>query len=134
MKKMYYLFATLVMCAMSLIVTGCGEDNDEPQQDYEKLIAGTWKQTSNVGYGYTYVKFNSDNTIEWIGDENDPDYRQYGEYKFIGGLLYMKDSDPRWGIFRIVLLNEMTLSYVELDEDGVTLDPYSPTISHIRVE
>lgn len=86
MKTMKYLSMLLIMVAMSVCMTSCGDDDDEPVKGNSSLV-GTWESQGFVYGGYECtlrVEFKSNNkgTMSLIYDDisKKPDH---GNFEYI---------------------------------------------------
>ncbi len=89
------------------------------QDDYASLIVGKWKKTTGDAVA-THVTYKNDGTFEYTSTE-ETDYKEVGKWKIEGNKLYELFSDEEeYLISEIILLNSMTLTVKELEDDGVT--------------
>lgn len=68
MKKIYYLFCTLLLAAVPLFLfTSCGDDddNDEPSSSSSSIV-GCWSDISDYPNEPDYFQFKKDGTCTWF--------------------------------------------------------------------
>lgn len=82
MKTMKYLSMMLIMLAMSVCVSSCGDDDDD--NEVPSTIIGKWTQTNNAGTVIT-LTFNSNKTgkINYSYSDASGDSNENFEYEFI---------------------------------------------------
>lgn len=82
MKTMKYLSMMLMMLAMSVCMSSCGDDDDD--NEVPSTIIGKWTQTNNAGTVIT-LTFNSNKTgkINYSYSDASGDSNENFEYEFI---------------------------------------------------
>lgn len=100
-----------------------GDDN----QVITSSIVGTWTLITKRDQKATHVTYKNDGTFQYTSTGN-TNYEEHGKYKIEGTNLYEMFSDEEdWISSKILLLNSITLTLQDLEDDGVTLygKPYS---------
>lgn len=90
-------------------------------------IVGTWTLITKRDQKATHVTYKNDGTFQYTSTGN-TNYEEHGKYKIEGTNLYEMFSDEEdWISSKIILLNSITLTLQDLEDDGVTLygKPYS---------
>lgn len=90
-------------------------------------IVGTWTLITKRDQKATHVTYKNDGTFQYTSTGN-TNYEEHGKYKIEGTNLYEMFSDEEdWISSKILLLNSITLTLQDLEDDGVTLygKPYS---------
>lgn len=84
MKTMKYLSMLLIMVAMSVCMTSCGDDDDDDVPNASASIVGKWTQTNDAGT-VIILKFNSDKTgtINFTYSDGSGDKNENFEYDYI---------------------------------------------------
>ena len=94
--------------------------NPEPPTSINPLIIGKWELTSNNSNVHTHVEFKEDGTFCYTST-NDATYEEHGTFRVEDNILYQMFSDEDdWCLSKITVLNETSLSVVELRDDAIT--------------
>lgn len=97
MKKYFYLFVVALFATMSLALTSCSDDDDEPNDPNNENIVGTWERATNIDDDWwqkDYIQFKADGTSISITDVHfmgDSDVSvEYGKWTKKGNNLTVK--------------------------------------------
>ena len=97
MKKFLFLSMAMIMAILSLGLTACGDDKDEPEGTNADLV-GTWKMTGTEGgYSYTsYVQFTKDgkfNNVEIYTEDGETEVEVVkGTYTVNGDVITITEN------------------------------------------
>lgn len=124
MKTIRLFGVVLLAVLLSVSYSACSSSSDDDNSggsDYNSLIVGKWYTTDSRGYNL-YLEFKRDGTLirtYEARDPSDPEYQMKGQYKINGDILYGKlDGESEWDMYKIKLLDSISLIIHELDEYG----------------
>ena len=107
MKKLLFLSMTMLMAILSLGLTSCGDDNDEPTDKTD--IVGTWKLSGKED-GFTYTSL-----IQFTKNG-----------KFYNVEIAEEDGDMEVEVIRgIYSVSNGVITITEKDEDDRNIETYS---------
>ena len=97
MKKFLFLSLAMIMAILSLGLTACGDDKDEPESTNADLV-GTWKMTGTEG-GYSYtslIQFTKDgkfNNVEIYTEDGETEVEVVkGTYTVNGDVITITEN------------------------------------------
>lgn len=132
MKKLYYFLAVMLLALVSVGVTSCGDDDDEPKSSD---LIGTWQLKAIDEDGATYeslVQFTKNgkwNSVDIYTDEVGVQVEvEQGTYTVSGNRItvsYTEDGQT---------LNESFTYEVKGDKLMLTYDDYPVAVTLIRVK
>lgn len=132
MKKLYYFLAVMLLALVSVGVTSCGDDDDEPKSSD---LVGTWQLKAIDEDGATYeslVQFTKNgkwNSVDIYTDEVGVQVEvEQGTYTVSGNRItvsYTEDGQT---------LNESFTYEVKGDKLMLTYDDYPVAVTLIRVK
>lgn len=86
-KKVWALLAVMVAVVLSMSLTACGDDDDDP-------IVGLWVTNDASRYAWL-IKSNGTYQYGYASayDDKDYDFYEHGKYTLKGSKIYISDSD-----------------------------------------
>ena len=119
MKTLKIFGIALLTVLLSVSLSSCSKsDDDNGGNSYKSLIIGKWKVSGESSLVATHVEYKKDGTFSYTSTKR-PTYEQHGLYKIDGDILYEMFSDEDdWEMYKISLLNSMSLIYQYIKQNG----------------
>lgn len=121
MKTLRLIGVALFTVLMSVSFSACSSSDDENEDgdnSYKSLIIGKWRVSGESSMVATHVEYKKDGTF-WNTSTEDPIYEEHGIYKIDGDILYkMFSNEDDWEMYKITLLNSMTLIIQKIRDNG----------------
>lgn len=123
MKKYIQLLFVALFATLPLVLTSCGDDDNEPADD---SIVGTWLLSIRDDYDdsiwYCQYNFKANGTFEckdWDSDEREPSYEDFGTWVVSGDVITITwDGDEEYPeIYRFSLDGNRLIIY-DYEEPG----------------